>query len=59
MSKALPKVAAPPTPPPPAANRVHIRLLWRLLEFEGEGKIAVYGGLIIGLAFLGWLIFRH
>lgn len=54
MAKSVPK----PTPAHMPVNRVRIRLLWKLLEVEGEGILSVIGGLAICLLVVGWLILR-
>lgn len=43
-------------PAAPAGNRVRFRLLWRVIEFEGEGMTAVVGCLILGVVLVGWLV---
>lgn len=57
------KRAAKPVPPlKPVGigrNRVHFRLLWRVIEFEGEGITAVVGCLILGVVLVGWLVFTR
>lgn len=53
------RAAGPDPPPKPAlsgANRVHFRLLWRVIEFEGEGMTAVVGCLALGVVLVGWLV---
>jgi hypothetical protein len=49
---------ATPTSAPPASDGNHVRfcLLWRLVEFEGEGMTAVVGCLVLGVVLVGWLV---
>lgn len=59
MAKKAVKPMPPPAPAASAGNRVHFCFLWRAVEFEGEGKIAVYGGLIVVVSLVAWLIFAQ
>jgi hypothetical protein len=52
------KSARRPTPAHMPVNRVRIRLLWKLLEIDGEGVLSVIGALVICLLMVGWLILR-
>lgn len=52
--------SAPTQVPSPvaSAHRLRICFTWRFLEIEGEGLLAVVGGLVIALLVVGWVIFR-
>jgi hypothetical protein len=56
MAKRAAKTNPPSKPPVSGANRVHFRLLWRVIEFEGEGMTAVIGCLALGVVLVGWLV---
>jgi hypothetical protein len=43
---------------PPSVPILRIRLLWKLLEVEGQGFLPVVGAIVICLIVVGWWILR-